>query len=151
MSESSIDKTKRKFCAAFNSYNIRYQYSFFFTEGISPDDFLVQLKKFKITIRRKYNTPILVKLNLSFKRELHAYITLYTEIELDDFKEYIESRFTGKSKSRKLTEEKKTTTLASIKKQKPHNLNKYFGKNKINRYAVLGRSRETPKTTINQN
>ena len=137
MSETSIDKTRRRFCFLFDIYDFKYQYSFFFPDGIEPEHFLDQAIKIKRSLRRKYKQPILVKINLSAKRELHAYITMYAEQPLEGFKEFMESRFPGVAKSRVLTPEKIESTISAIINQKPHNLNGYFKKNKVNRYSML--------------
>lgn len=138
MSETSIDKTRRRLCSLFDLYDFKYQYSFFFPDGIEPEYFLEQVSNIKRSLRRKYDQPILLKINLSAKRELHAYITMYTEQALEDFKNFMESRFPGVTKSRVLTPEKIESTLRAINNQKPHNLNSYFNKKKVNRYSMLG-------------
>ncbi|WP_426101931.1 hypothetical protein [Pseudomonas sp. PSPC3-3] len=137
MSETSIDKTRRRLCSLFDLYDFKYQYSFFFPDGIEPDYFLEQYSKIKRSLGRKYSQPILLKVNLSAKRELHAYITMYAEQPLEEFKTFMESRFPGVAKSRVLTSEKIESTLRTINNQKPHNLNSYFKKNKVNRYSML--------------
>lgn len=133
-----MDKTRRRLCALFDLYDFKYQYSFFFPDGIESDYFLEQYSKIKRSLRRKYDQPVLLKVNLSAKRELHAYITMYTQQPLEDFKRFMESRFPGVAKSRALTPEKIESTLRAINNQKPHNLNSYFNKEKVNRYSMLG-------------
>lgn len=137
MSESSIDKTRRKLCSLFELYNFKYQYSFFFPDGIEPEHFLEQTSIIKRSLRRKYKQPILLKINLSAKRELHAYITMYAEQQLEDFKKFMELRFPGVARSRALTPEKIESTTKAIQNQKPHNLSNYFNKDKVNRYSML--------------
>lgn len=137
MSEASIDKTRRRLCSLFDFYNFKYQYSFFFPDGIEPEHFLNQAAKIKRFLRRKYKQPILLKINLSAKRGLHAYITMYAEQQLEDYKKFMELRFPGEARSRALTPEKIESTISAIMNQKPHNLSGYFKKNKVNRYTML--------------
>lgn len=137
MSETSIDKTRRRLCSLFDLYDFKYQYSFFFPDGIEPDNFLNQIAKIKRSIRRKYKQPILLKINLSAKRGLHAYITMYAEQQLEDYKNFMELRFPGVARSRELKPEKIESTISAIMNQNLHNLSGYFKRDKVNRYSML--------------
>lgn len=152
MSEPSNEKSKRNYLSLLNDYEWNYQHSLFYENGADSKALLDDMVKFKQVLRRKCpDQPFLIRIQLLNRKNAHnpdggtqAYLTIHTtenaHIEIEKATEksmhtacnILTKRFTPENKNRK---------ASAIKSQKPHNLERFFGKNKINRFTLLNKNK----------
>lgn len=161
MSETSEDKSKRKYLHLLNTYEWNYQHSLFYQEPEDSKSLLDDMIKFKQSLRRRCaDQALLIRIQLLRKKTTHnpngteqAYLTiLSTENIKPSIKEAAELTMSSPCNvaTKRLSAEKHTTIASAIKSQKPHNLERFFGKQKINRFTILNRYKTKEKPDKNQ-
>ncbi|WP_236182279.1 hypothetical protein [Pseudomonas sputi] len=144
MSESSEDKTKRKYLAVLRSYQWSYQHSIFYDDPEQSHALLDHMVKFKQTLRRRCpDQPFLIRVQMLKKggRPLQAYLTIFTTEKVEDLRNMANKVFPTVMNvlGKKLSTEKLDQIATAIEKQKPHDLSKLFGKQGVNRWSVLNK------------
>lgn len=142
MSESSEDKTRRKFAKYLLHPRWAYQYSFFYEDPADSKSLLNDQKLFRQKLRRKFpNQPFLVRVQTLKRagRELQAYLTIYTTQKTEGMFELSERYFPVNVLYRQLTERRREVKAHKILTQKPHDLTKLFGQVRIRRYGVINK------------
>lgn len=142
MSESSEDKTRRKFAKYLLHPRWAYQYSFFYEDPADSKSLLDDQKLFRQELRRKFpNQPFLVRVQTLKRagRELQAYLTIYTTQKTEGMFELSEQYFPVNVLYRQLTERRREVKAHKILTQKPHDLTKLFGQVRIRRYGVINK------------
>ncbi|MEK8080613.1 hypothetical protein [Pseudomonas sp. XK-1] len=152
MSETSDEKSKRNYLRLLKNHEWNYQHSLFYEDGADSKALLDEMIKFKQVLRRKCpGQPFLIRIQLLNKRTaynpdggLQAYLVILTTINARD-------ALAGAAKvamhapcnilKKELTQERKARMASAIKSQKPHNLERFFGKQKINRFTLLNKSK----------
>lgn len=144
MSESSEDKTRRKFAKYLLDPRWVYQYSFFYDEPEYSKSLIEDQKLFRQELRRKFpNQPFLVRVQTLKRpgREFQAYLTLYTTQKTEGMFEVTDRYFLYPVTVlyRQLTERRREVKAHKILTQKPHDLTKLFGKRRIRRYGIINK------------
>ncbi|MNJ41418.1 hypothetical protein D3C77_363420 [compost metagenome] len=144
MSETTEDKTKRKYLAVFKGNPWSNQYSVFYADPTMSNSLLDDMVAFKQRLRRVYpDQPFLIRIQLKSGSgwPLHAYLTMFTTKPVDGLQDLVSQLFTTPMKvlSRRLNEGKMVTIANAIDKQRPQNLSKFFAKAGVNRWTVLNK------------
>ncbi|MDX9664436.1 hypothetical protein QMK50_05565 [Pseudomonas sp. P5_152] len=141
MSESSEDKTKRRFLAVLKGNSWNYQYSVFYDKPELSVNMLSDMAKFKQRLSRLYpDQPFLIRLQELRKGIVRqVFLSIITTAKVENLREIANKMFPTvmNVKSRALTAEKLDQIAASIDKQAPHNLNRFFNKENVHRWSVL--------------
>ena len=144
MSETSEDKTKRRYLAVLRGYQWSYQHSIFYADPEQSHALLDHMVRFKQTLRRRCpDQPFLIRVQTLNKwgRPLQAYLTFFTTKKVEDLQEMAEKVFPANMnvRGRTLSVEKHGTIARAIEKQKPQDLSKVFDKVGMNRWSVLNK------------
>lgn len=161
MSESPQQKTKRTYKKRLLGNDFKYQYSIFYS---SKEDALEAVESGAIlrrAIARKYrNQPFLWRLGKvltakgliedmlavdSPERIEMVYWSFFTtqELKYGALKAFIENRLevSTRLKKRAVSEERLMKMANTIDRQKPHDLNKFFGLKKVNRMHCVNKDK----------
>lgn len=161
MSETSEDKSKRKYLKLLNDYEWNYQHSLFYENPEDSKLLLDDMIRFKQFSRRRCaDHALLIRVQLLRKKTAYnpngteqAYLTI---LATKDIKASIQEAAKTTISSpcnvviKQLSAEKKNSIASAIKSQKPHNLERFFGKEKINRFTVLNRDKAKKKQDTKQ-
>lgn len=144
MSETSEDKTKRKYLSVLRGYQWSYQHSVFYDNPELSVGLLDDMVAFKQTLRKKSpDQPFLVRIQTLKKGAAphQAYLTIFTTEKVEDLREIANKSFPADMNvmGKKLSADKLEQIADAIECQKPHDLSKIFGKEGINRWSVLNR------------
>jgi len=150
MSETSEEKSKRNYLHLLRDYQWSYQHSLFYDDLKESTALLDDMVRFKQELRRKCpNQPFLIRIQLHNRKTEHnpdgglqAYLVILTTKNADKhIKEAAERAMSAQCNvmSMRLTPEKITKAASAIKSQKPHDLERFFGKEKINRFTTLNK------------
>ena len=161
MSESSEDKSKRTFIKYIENNKWEHQYSVFFNNYADSLNIIENMKKVKRSLKREFSTvAILYRVCLKNCRtelledvedgssRVTPYFTFFTSEKISFTKvcNSIENtvEISVKVKSQVLTAEKIKSYVLAVVKQKPHDLKKYLGKDKVNRIGLINRVKLVP-------
>ena len=143
MSETSEDKTKRKFVAHLRKPIWTIQYSVFYVNPAESYKLLEDQKRFRREMKRKFpEQPFLVRVQTHRKGKTHqAYLTFYTTQKSDGVEELAKRYFSSEVKvvSQPLTVEGCESKAGTILKQGLHDLEKVFGQVRIRRHDVINK------------
>lgn len=144
MSETSEEKTKRRYLAVFRTYQWSYQHSVFYDDPEQSHALLDDMVKFKQVLRRRCpDQPFLVRIQAlkSRSRPHQAYLTIFTTKKVEGLRELANKVFpaTMNVLGKTLSVEKHDSISRAIEKQKPQDLSKVFDKAGINRWSVLNK------------
>lgn len=144
MSETSEDKSKRKYVKVLRDNQWSYQYSVFYENPEESVGLLADMVKFKRCLKREYSgVPFLfrIQLHTHHSGELQAFLTLFTTEKLKGFDELANKAFPSSMNTQyqRLTDEMLSRKASAILHQRPHNLSKVFGKDGQNRWGVLNK------------
>lgn len=144
MSESSEEKTKRKYLTVLRGYQWSYQHSVFYDDPEQSHALLDHMVRFKQVLRRRCpEQPFLVRIQTLKKGAAphQAYLTIFTTKKVEDLREMTNKVFptTMNVMGKRLSVEKLDQIARAIEKQKPHDLSKVFDKAGINRWSVLNK------------
>jgi hypothetical protein len=155
MSESSEEKSKRKYLNLLCNYQWPYQHSVFYSDLTESTALLGDMIKFKQALRRCCpKQPFLIKIQLLNKKTPHnpeggqqAYLAIFTTEKTKTAIAFATEKAMRAETNviyKKLTREKIANIALAINNQKPHNLEKFFKKEKINRYTILNKDHLLP-------
>lgn len=149
MSETAAERSKRQYLTTHRSQQWTHQHSIFYATPEESVGLLDHMVAFKQHLRRKASDqPFLIRIQLRNKAStpqgpspLQAYLTMYTAVEVANLKAIAEKAFPVEMnvRGRALTPGKLESSALSIEKQKPHNLNNFFGKAAVKRWSVLNK------------
>lgn len=143
MSESSEEKTKRKYLTALRGYQWSYQHSVFYDDPEQSLGLLEDMASFKQILRRRCpDQPFLIRVQALKKGAVHqAFLSIITTAKVDDLREIANKTFPAKMNvvGRRLSAERLSQQARVIEEAKPHNLSKLFGKAGINRWTLLNK------------
>lgn len=144
MSETSEEKTKRKYLAVLRGYRWSYQHSIFYDDPEQSHALLDHMVRFKQVLRRRCpDQPFLVRIQTLKKGSAphQAYLTIFTTKKVDGLREMANKVFPAimNVRGKNLSLEKLDRIAQTIEEQKPHDLSKLFDKAGINRWSVLNR------------
>lgn len=153
MSESSEEKTKRKYLTVLRGYQWSYQHSVFYNDPEQSHALLEHMVRFKQVLRRRCpDQPFLVRIQTLKKGSVphQAYLTIFTTKKVEDLREMANKVFPAimNVMGKKLSVEKLDQIARAIEKQKPHDLSKVLDKAGINRWTVLNKDKLVPETAI---
>lgn len=149
MSETTEEKTKRRYLTVFRGNPWSNQYSVFYDDPSLSPGLLNDMVAFKQRLRRAYpDQPFLIRLQLKSGSgwPLHAYLTMFTTKPADGLQDVVSKLFKTPMTvlSRRLNEGKLVTIANAIEHQRPQNLSKFFGKEGVNRWSILNKHVLTP-------
>lgn len=144
MSESSEDKSKRKYVALLTGNEWRHQYSVFYDDPTQSVRLLSDMVRFKQSLRRKVaDQPFLIRIQTLNKagQPLQAYLTMFTTKRVEGLKDVISKLFASPVNvaGRTLQQAKIDSIADAICTQRPQDLSKVFGKTGVNRWSVLNK------------
>jgi uncharacterized protein YneF (UPF0154 family) len=143
VSETSEEKTKRKYLTVLRGYQWSYQHSVFYDDPEQSLGLLEDMASFKQMLRRRCpDQPFLIRVQALKKGAVHqAFLSITTTAKVDDLREIANKTFPAKMNvmGKRLSVEKLDQIARAIEKQKPHDLSKLFDKAGINRWSVLNK------------
>ncbi|WP_458718139.1 hypothetical protein [Pseudomonas gregormendelii] len=145
MSETSGDKTKRKYLAMLTDHHWSHRYSVFYANPKMSNELLTDMVGFKQALRKQYpDQPFLIRIQtkaggLDGDKTLQAYLTILTTARSDCLDEVANGTFTSSMNvmSGPLSPTKLKSIASAIEGSKPHDLTKVFGDVRIRRWSVL--------------
>lgn len=155
MSETSEEKSKRNYLHLLRDYQWSYQHSLFYDDLKESTALLDDMVRFKQVLRRMCpDQPFLIRIQLHNRKTPHnpdgglqAYLVILTTESADkQIKAAAAKAMSAQCNvmSMRLTPEKIRKAASAIKVQKPHDLERLFGKEKINRFTVLNKNKLVP-------
>lgn len=150
MSETSDEKSKRNYLRLLNDHEWSHQHSLFYEDIANSKALLDDMVRFKQVLRRKCpDQPFLIRIQLLNRKTasnpdggLQAYLVILTtmnaRIALAEAAEKAMHAVCNILR-KKLTQENKARMASAIKSQKPHDLERFFGRDKINRFTLLNK------------
>lgn len=147
MSETTEDKTKRKYLALLIGHQWSYRYSVFYADPAMSKNLLTDMVEFKQALRKRYpDQPFLIRIQmkaggLNGDKTLQAYLTILTTASSEGLKVVAHDTFSSEVNIQrgKVTSAKLVSMASAIDKQKPHNLTKVFGNVRIRRWTLLNK------------
>ena len=142
MSESSVEKTKRKLSALILNHAWTHQCSIFYENNEDCHLLVRDGNKLKRSLRKLYpDLPFLVCYRTLYRAEyggLQAYATIFSMQKIIDMAEIAENAFSASTRhrNRRVSQEKLESTANAIKSQRPHDLNLFFSK-PTKRYTII--------------
>lgn len=148
MSESSEEKTKRKYLTVLRGYQWSYQHSVFYDDPEQSLGLLEDMASFKQMLRRRCpDQPFLIRVQALKKGAVHqAFLSIITTAKVDDLREIANKTFPAKMNvvGRRLSAERLSQQARVIEEAKPHDLSKLFDKVGINRWSILNKDSLIP-------
>lgn len=143
MSESSEEKTKRKYLTVLRGYQWSYQHSIFYDDPEQSIALLGDMVLFKQMLRRKCpDQPFLIRVQALKKGAIHqAFLSIITTAKVGSLGEIANKAFPAKMNviGRRLSAERLSQQASVIEESKPHDLSKLFDKTGINRWSMLNK------------
>lgn len=143
MSESSEEKTKRKYLTVLRGYQWSYQHSVFYDDPEQSLGLLDDMASFKQMLRRRCpDQPFLIRVQALKKGAVHqAFLSIITTAKVEDLQGIANKTFPAKMNvvGRRLSAERLSQQARVIEEAKPHDLSKLFDKVGVNRWSVLNR------------
>lgn len=152
MTESTEDKTKRRYLEYLMLYEWSYQYSFFYKDHEYSRELIHHKPKLTRALSQRFQSqPFLLRVQILNKsKRLQAYVTVFTteKISMLDMKDATDA--CGLSEclnvmSRRCSDWKIESMANKIKEQKPHDLKRFFGSKTVKRWNVLNKKHLKPK------
>jgi len=143
MSESSEDKTKRKFAAYLRQPIWTFQYTVFYSDMEDSKNLLKHQKVFRQKLARKFpDQTFLLRIQTLNRWGHQAYLTIYTTTETNGIYKLVEDYFHAdvRVRHRRVSEAQCNNKARKILTQKPHDLAKWFGPVRIRRYGVINKA-----------
>ena len=148
MSESSEEKTKRKYLTVLRGYQWSYQHSVFYDDPEQSLGLLEDMASFKQMLRRRCpDQPFLIRVQALKKGAVHqAFLSIITTDKVDDMREIANKTFpaTMNVVGRRLSAERLSQQARVIEEAKPHDLSKLFDREGINRWSILNKDSLSP-------
>ena len=148
MSETSEDKTKRKYLTVLRDYQWSYQHSIFYKDAEQSHALLGDMVRFKQMLRRRCpDQPFLIRVQALKKGAVHqAFLSIITTAKVEDLQGVANKAFPAKMNvvGRRLSAERLSQQARVIEEAKPHDLSKLFDKAGINRWSVLNKHSLAP-------
>jgi hypothetical protein len=143
VSESSEEKTKRKYLTVLRGYQWSYQHSVFYNDFEQSQGLLVDMVSFKQMLRRRCPAqPFLIRVQALKKGADHqAFLSIITTAKVEDLQGIANKTFPAKMNvmGRQLSAERLSRQARVIEEAKPHDLSKLFDKVRINRWSILNK------------
>lgn len=143
MSETSEEKTKRKYLTVLRGNQWLYQHSVFYDDPEQSLGLLDDMASFKQMLRRRCPAqPFLIRVQALKKGAVHqAFLSIITTARVDDLREIANKTFpaTMNVVGRRLSAERLSQQARVIEEAKPHDLSKLFDKAGINRWTLLNK------------
>ncbi|MGE6689477.1 hypothetical protein ACQKFE_16015 [Stutzerimonas stutzeri] len=142
MTEKSIDKTKRKMIDLFKDYEWNYQYSIFYGNPANSIHLLEDLGRLTIKLKTRNQPFYIIKRTLN-RGHLQAYATIFTTEQIEDMDKLVSksSEYEINIPDQVVTDDMIVSTINAMKKQRLHDLDKFFGKADVKRYSVTNKSK----------
>ena len=144
MSETSEEKTKRKYLTVLRGCQWSYQHSVFYDDPEQSLGLLEDMASFKQMLRRRCpDQPFLIRVQALKKGAVHqAFLSIITTAKVEDLQGIANKTFPAKMivVGRTVSVEKHDSIARAIEKQKPQDLSKLFDKAGINRWSVLNKN-----------
>lgn len=145
MSELASDKSKRKYLVWHRNEQWTYKYTLFYATPEESVHLLDHMPAFKKALSRACSVPFLLRIQLLNRRDmglpLQAILVMYTTAKMENLQKITDKHFPAEMNVRygQLSPYKLEKSARSIEKQRPHNLEAFFGKPAIKRWSVLNK------------
>jgi len=142
MTEKSIDKTKRKMIDLFKDYVWNHQYSIFYDNPANSIDLQEDLNRLRVKLRNRDQPFYIIKRTLN-RGGLQAYATIFTTKEIEGFDKLVSksSEYEINIPDQVVTDDMIVSTINAMKKQRLHDLDKFFGEADVKRYSLINKSK----------
>jgi hypothetical protein len=145
VSETSEEKTKRKYLTVLRGYQWSYQHSIFYKDAEQSHALLDDMVRFKQVLRRRCpDQPFLIRVQALKRGAVHqAFLSIITTAKVEDLQEIANNTFPALMNvvGRRLSAERLSQQASVIEEAKPHDLSKLFDKSGINRWTLLNKQR----------
>jgi hypothetical protein len=146
VSESSVDRTKRKIVKAMETYKPTYQTTFVFGDDIDPEYALEAFQKIRKKVSAQFPQITLIwwiRVKL-FDGQIVPMFQLFSTDKLDKAKlnnaiNKTEIKIELPFRQRSWSDGLRIRWCSAIKNQKLHNLPSIYGKKKIRRFAITNK------------
>ncbi|GEM_PF-717000 len=143
MTESSEDKTKRAYLHRLTAYTWSYQHAVFYQDYTESIRLLTDMAGFKQILRRRCpDQPFLIRIQLLNRgKNLQAYLNILTTQKTEVMHEIVDKSFSAPVNAigRRCSPERIRAMAEKIRRQKPHNLERFFAKPQVRRWALLNK------------
>ena len=145
MSELATDKSKRRYLVWHRNEQWTYKYTLFYDVPEESVNLLTHMPAFKKALSRACTVPFLLRIQLLNRKDkglpLQAILVMYTTAKVESFQKITDKYFPAEINVRygELSSYKLEKSASSIETSKPHNLEAFFGKPAIKRWAVLNK------------
>jgi hypothetical protein len=152
MSETTDDKTKRKYLALLTENQWSHRYSVFYADPAMSKNLLTDMVEFKQALRKRYpDQPFLIRIQmkaggLNGDKTLQAYLTILTTASSEGLKVVAHDTFSSEVRipRGKVSTAKLASMASAIYKQRPHDLSKVFGDVRVRRWTLLNKASLVP-------
>ncbi len=152
MSETSEEKTRRRYLALLTGNEWTMQYSVFYANPALSIQLLDDQIAFKQKLRKEYpDQPFLIRIQTKLgnglgDKTLQAWLSIITTKPVEGFESFLDKTFpvAMNGPGRKLNRMKLYTMTTALSKQKPHDLTKIFGDIRIRRWTLLNEPKLKP-------
>lgn len=143
MSEVSEDKTKRKYLSMLRAHPWHHQHSVFYTDSSDSIALLDDMIGFKQLLRRRHpDHPFLIRIQLlNRNNNPQAYLSILSPERITDIQDVADKTFSADVVvlGRVCAEHRLERMASVIKAQKPHNLERFFNKDRVRRFSILNK------------
>lgn len=142
MTEKSIDKTRRKMIDLFKDYEWNHQYSIFYDDPANSIHLQEDLNRLRLKLKTRNQPFYIIKRTLN-RGHLQAYATIFTTEQIEDMDKLVSksSEYEINIPDQVVTDDMIVSTINAMRKQKLHDLDKFFGKADVKRYSVTNKSK----------
>jgi len=144
VTETSEQRSKRQYLDSHRSRQWQYKHTIFYAYPEHSTGLLEDMVKFKQLLRRKCpNQPFLVRIQTRQlpEKPLQAFLVLYTTTKVENLQQIADKTFPHETNvlGQSLPLWKLDSSARSIEQQRPHNLNKFFGKTAVKRWSLINK------------
>lgn len=126
-----------------SAYPWHHQHSVFYTDAPDSITLLDDMIAFKQLLRRRHpQHPFLIRIQLlNRNKSLQAYLSILAPKRITDIQQIADKTFSSEVVvlGRVCTESRLERMASAIKVQKPHNLERFFSKERVRRWSLLNK------------
>lgn len=142
MTEKSTDKTKRKMFDLFKDYEWNHQYSIFYDNPANSIHLLEDLRRLRVKLKTRNQPFYIIKRTLN-RGHLQTYATIFTTERIEGLDKLLSksSEHDINILDQVVTDDMIVSTINAMKKQRLHDLDKFFGEAGVKRYSLINKGK----------
>jgi hypothetical protein len=142
MTEKSTDKTKRKLIDLFKDYEWNHQYSIFYDNPANSIHLLEDLRRLRVKLKTRNQPFYIIKRTLN-RGHLQAYATIFTTERIEGLDKLLSKSSEHETNilDQVITDDMIVSTINAMKKQRLHDLDKFFGEADVKRYSLINKGK----------